>query len=470
MAAERAILAGIIKGGSDAFIEVDDILRVEFFFQESSQAIFKCIKKIFEKDSNAKIDLTSIISTAKELGIAEFFADKSQIQYLRSVAALDISTENVRKEAIKVTKLAVTRTLISKLEEAKSDLYKINGSESLASIIGIPENKINELSNAIDKDAAATEKIGKDANLWLENILANPRDVIGISTGFGLYDTAIGGGIRRKTVHLIVARAKCGKSSITDSTALHVAGQLNIPVLNIDTEMNKEDHLARIAANLTSIPITQIEKGKVSQNEAKKLRDAIKYIESIPYYYRCVANYSFEEIQAIIKRWVVKDVGVEGGRTKDCLVLYDYFKLMDSNNLKDMQEYQALGFQLSALNAFAIKYDFPCLSFAQTNRDGVTEETIDTIAGSDRLSWFASSVTMFKKKTAEEIAQDGIEYGNRKLIPLVARYGAGLDEGDYIHMNMKGEYCKIIELGTRNQSYMKKKEEEKGFKVDDAPI
>ena len=57
--------------------------------------------------------------------------------------------------------------------------------------------------------------------------------------------------------------------------------------------------------------------------------------------------------------------------------------------------------------------------------------------------------TIFKRKTDEEIAEDGPDNGNRKLLPLVSRHGGGLDDNDYINCNMKGWCAKISEGKTR---------------------
>jgi len=455
-AAERAVLSGIIKGGNETYLDTSDILKEEFFTLEASQVTYKCIKHILDKDSSSKLDLTTILSTAHEIGLAKFFGEKSAQNYLRSLTQLDINPENVRSEAKKIAKLAITRILYSKLEEAQKDLCGVSGSESISQIVSIAESKISDLMNLYSDDSVKTMKMGDGADIWLENILANPQDVVGISTGFGLFDSAIGGGMERKTVHLIAARMKVGKSALTDTIGLHVAGKLGIPVLNIDTEMSQEKHLARICANITSIDSILIKKGKVNTTEANKLREAVKYIKSIPYHYRCVAGYPFEDILAVIRRWVTKDVGKENGKTRDCLVIFDYFKLMDADTLKSMAEFQALGFQLSKMTDFAIKYDIPILAFAQTNRDGASEYTMETIADSDRLGRFASSVSIFARKSSEEIGQEGIENGNRKLYPLVSRDGPGFEDGNYINMNFRGEFCKITELGTRNMEYKKR--------------
>ena len=91
------------------------------------------------------------------------------------------------------------------------------------------------------------------------------------------------------------------------------------------------------------------------------------------------------------------------------------------------------------------------LVFVQLNRDGITKESTDAVSGSDRLIWLCTSFSIFKSKSPEELAEDGPNAGNRKLVPIVSRHGAGMDDGDYINMNMIGANAKLIELQTRNE-------------------
>jgi hypothetical protein len=140
------------------------------------------------------------------------------------------------------------------------------------------------------------------------------------------------------------------------------------------------------------------------------------------------------------------------GRTNDCLIIYDYLKLMSSSSItNNIQEYQALGFQITALHNLCVKLDIPCLSFVQLNRDGITKESTDAVSGSDRLIWLCTSFSIFKIKSPEELAEDGPNAGNRKLVPIVTRHGGGLNDGDYINMTMQGSHARLIELKTRNE-------------------
>ena len=132
-----------------------------------------------------------------------------------------------------------------------------------------------------------------------------------------------------------------------------------------------------------------------------------------------------------------------------------------------MQEYQVLGFQITQLHNFMVKYDVPCLSFVQLNRDGITKESTDVVSGSDRLIWLCTSFSIFKMKSEEEIAEDRVENGNRKLVPVVSRHGEGLDDGDYVSMKMFGKIGRLQEGMTRNELHNSARAREEGFEINE---
>ena len=169
-----------------------------------------------------------------------------------------------------------------------------------------------------------------------------------------------------------------------------------------------------------------------------------------------------------MRRWLVKEVGLNNdGTAKECVIFYDYLKLMDAAGMsQDMKEYQVLGFMMTSLHNFAVRYKVPIVTFIQLNRDGITKESTDTASGSDRIIWLCSNFSIFKRKSDEEMAEDGPNSGNRKLVPLISRHGGGLDDNDYINCHMKGWCAKITEGKTKleiNNSTSKTKD---GFIVD----
>jgi len=449
--AERAVLAGIMQHGLDGYVAVSDIINVDSFGHSNNQVIFKCIEKVINNEQ--KIDLPAVLAASKQLSLHDTINTPQELKYIKSLFEFPISKENIFSFGVQLKKFEFARKIKNLTHKVSKDIEDITGNETVNDIIQILENPVVEFLRE-DDGGDTPEKIGADIQKYVKFLEDNKCDIIGIPTGFLKYDEAIGGGLRRKCVDLVAARPKVGKSVFADNVALNVANK-GVPVLMLDTEMSKEDHLNRILANLSGVPINEIATGKFSEDQDKyeRVLKAMEKIESIPYSYISVAGKPFEQILNLIRRWVMQEVKTnEHGQTGDCVVVYDYLKLMSSSSItNNIQEYQALGFQITSLHNLCVKLDVPCLSFVQLNRDGITKESTDAVSGSDRLIWLCTSFSIFKIKSPEELAEDGPNAGNRKLVPIVARHGAGLDDGDYINMVMHGSHAKLKELRTRNE-------------------
>ena len=448
---ERAVLAGLFQYGIDTYVELSDIIDHNTFTHSNNQILYKCVAKVIE--SNSEVDIPSILSAATQLKVADVVNSKQELQYIKSLFDFPVKKDNVVNFAVQIKKFELARRIKVLVKKIDKDVESVVGTESVDEILSMIENPVMDFLRE-DDGGERPDKIGAGVQEYVEFLKENQCDIVGVPTGFPRFDAAIGGGLRKKCVDLVSARPKVGKSVFADNVALHVASN-GTPVLMLDTEMSKEDHLNRILANLSGIPINEIATGQFADDDEKmeSVESAIKQMESIPYSYVSVAGKPFEQVLNIIKRWIIQEVGSdEFGNTNDCVVIYDYLKLMSSSSITyNIQEYQALGFQITALHNLCVKYDFPCLSFVQLNRDGITKESTDTVSGSDRLIWLCTSFSIFKKKSPEELAEDGHKAGNRKLVPIVARHGGGLDDGDYINMNMMGEHAKLAELKTRNE-------------------
>ena len=451
LGAERAVLAGIFSYGLESYVEVCDIIDSDSFSHKNNQVIFKCIEKIIK--DGAEIDLPSLLSAAKKLDLQDIINSNQELEYINSLMEYPVKKDNVLYFAAQIKKFEFARKIKKLTNKIGRDIDDINGDESIDEIINILENPITDFLRE-DDTGNKPERIGDGVEEYLEFLIENKCDQIGIPTGFARYDAAIGGGLRPGGVDLVSARPKVGKSVFGDNVAINVAAK-GIPVLMLDTEMSKEDHLNRIISNLSGVPINEVATGRFTDDDEKsiKVKQAIDHIKDIPYTYVTVAGAPFEQILNTIKRWIMQEVGQdENGKTNQCVVVYDYLKLMTSGSItNNIQEYQALGFQITALHNLAVKYEFPCLSFVQLNRDGITKESTDAVSGSDRLIWLCTSFSIFKTKSAEELAEDGPNAGNRKLVPIVSRHGPGMDDGNYINMRMVGDHAQLLELRTRDE-------------------
>ena len=453
VASERAILAGICRYGIDAYYDVADLITSNSFTIESNQLIYSCLDHIFKKEEKKIVDLASILSAAKALGLSEFLSSKAEMQHLSSIIKFPVDQTNLRSFASIVAKLEVTKKIYDQLEITRERYLQVKGHEPMSHILGIAEESIFDFMSMLGGADDNPQQLFQDIEEYIEELTENKVDQIGISTGFPRYDFAIGGGLRRGTVNVIGARPKTGKTLLAQNMGMNIA-KLGIPVLDLDTEMRFDDFRNRALAAETMVPINDIETGKFDDDAIYKSRvyNKIEAIKNIKYHHINIGGKPFEDQLAIMRRWLARNVGLnKDGKANECVIIYDYLKLMNSADIKDIAEFQALGFMMTALHNFAIKYDVPILTFIQLNRDGITKESTDAASGSDRIIWLCSNFTIYKVKSDEEIAQDGPENGNRKLVPIIARHGQGLEDKDYINVLMQGKYAHLKEGRTAKE-------------------
>lgn len=464
---ERAVLSGLAQYGKDAFLEIQDIIQIEDFIDQDNKIIWKCLEHAIE--NHDKIDVPTLIASASIIGFYDAINTKNQTEYIRSIFNMPIELDNIRPHAKKLHKLTIIRECQRTHKEAYENLSRLQGEENIDEILSVSESPVFNLINKLNSDRKdAPEQIAKDSEAKIQYLIDNPIEMAGIPTPWKRLNAAIGGGIRNGGVSLFAARPGEGKSTLAKETGIHVAGNIKIPVLMLDTEMILDEQFHRCLAGLSKIPIKQIETGKFGKNENDviKVKKAAKFLSSIPLKFQSVAGKTFEDILSIIRRWIIKEVGVdENGNTNPCLVIYDYFKLQSASEFESgMQEFQMLGFQIARLTDFCKEYDFPCMSFVQINRDGITKETSDILAQSDRLLWLALAVTIFKSKDDNEMAETG-KFGNMKMIPLKARFGPKLHYGNYINMKMQGDISYIEEGLTKFEASKGVEDENAGFEV-----
>lgn len=464
---ERAVLSGLAQHGQDGYLEVQDIIHVEDFINNENKIIWRCLEHAIE--THKKIDIPSLMAAASSINLYEAINTESQTKYIRSIFNMPIELDNIRAHAKKLNKLTLIRESQKTHKEAYENLALLQGEESVDEILSISEAPVFNLVQKLNNERKdGPEQIAIDGQEKVQFLIDNPVEMAGIPTPWKRLNAAIGGGIRKGGVSLFAARPGVGKSTLAKETGIHVASKVKIPVLMLDTEMVLDEQFHRCLAGLSRVPIREIETGQFgkSPDDITKVKKAAEFLATIPLKFQSVAGKSFEDILSIIRRWIMQEVGVdENGNTNPCLVIYDYFKLQSASEFDNsMQEFQMLGFQIGRLTDFCKEYDFPCMSFVQINRDGITKETSDILAQSDRLLWLALSVSIFKLKDDGEMSETG-KFGNMKMIPLKARFGPMLGYGDYINMKMEGDISYIQEGLTKFEASRAAIAEDSGFEV-----
>ena len=450
VAAERSVLAGLLNFGKDFYGEVSDIISISSFSKDIHQVLFRVTQSVLENEDKATIP--SLLAKATQLELEGFIS--KQIEVIKALQSFPVDYKGSIQQAKVIRKLEITRNARAKLKQVHDSLDSVTGEESIYDILSKIESPIIEfttsLSTGTDNEPA---NIFADIENYLIHLAENPVQNVGVPTPWPLMNGALGGGIRQRSVSIIASRTGCGKSHIGRAVAVHNALN-NLPSLLLDTELTSDKQISRTVASLTRVTIGDIETGKFGEDlivRNKVIQDS-KKLQTIPFKYLNVSGKSFQEILSVTRRWVIKHVGKgDDGDYKPSLLVFDYMKLMGSDISKDAKEYQVLGQNIKLLQDLCVQCNMECLTFVQTNRDGISVEDLSIIAGSDRLSHLASNVCVLKIKSPEEINEDGVANGNIRFISLKDRDGTTLAPDDYINYQREGQFSIFREIGLKSQ-------------------
>ena len=439
-AAERGVLSLIVKHGKEAYLDVCDSLKSTTFTYHLNQNLYAVLAHTLNSDIEKKIDLAIILSTAKELGISNL----NDGEYLNKVLSFNSELSNLKGFSQKIRKLEIIRQSIGVLSDTQEDIKKLNGSEPLSEIIGKTETPLFNFISSLTTIGQQVQPFAEGIDEYLEDLMSNPQDTLGVSIGFEKYEKAVG--YLEDGVHVITSRPGVGKSTTALNGALHAAHKDKAYVLYLDTEMNKEKgQFARALSRISGIPFDNIRRGNLNEIQYNKVEKAKNILKTMPFDYVNISGKEFEEVISSIRRWLIQKVQFDSkGKLNKAIIFYDYLKLTDYNALKVAKEYEMIGMRMSQLHDLTAIYKFPIVTFTQLNREMETSQ-------SDRILWYATSLSNMMVKTQEEIVQDGENNGNRKLVVKKARFGWEPSLNNYINFNLYGAVSTMKELCYSNE-------------------
>ena len=424
---EKHVLGGLINNPK-IFPDIELSLGETAFTHDIHRAIFSQIRQTLQHSE--LLDKGILAEKMINLGI-QFIDDIPIYQYLESVSFTQIKTEAIIESAKELVKLKWRRNKIEKCGEISSFLEK-NGNLDVDEIIST--------SDAMYHDGEEYEMDDAPVNLFenfedsIEERGNNPQPV-GFETPYKEFNNLYGG-LRPGEIYAIASRPGQGKTTFINDMCLKTSLINNVPILVLDTEMKTEDIQLRFASSMSGVEMHQIESGLFRRNEEdlQKVREAIKKTKDNKplYYHMHVANKNIDQLCSLVRRWYFSEVG----RGNPCIIAYDYIKLTGEKVSANWAEYQAIGEKIDRLKRLAEELNAPLITAIQLNRSGESSNGVidsSAIALSDRLQWFASGVFLFIRKSLNEIAEDGEQFGTHKLKPVKTRF-LGADASGHLNM------------------------------------
>ena len=461
---EKHVLSGLIKH-PDLFADVERFISEKDFYNDVHRTIFCVIRSILL--NGGKLDKILLAEKIKNLGVS--FKDEIDIySYVDNLAFSQIQPKATLEAAKELLKLRIRREIQQTCLEVQSYVEK-SGSKGIDEIIGNCDSLYNSKINSYSIE---DEPINIFENLedLVEERGNEPDEDMGLYTPYPEFNRLYGG-LRPGNLYAIVARPGQGKTTWINNLVMKTGEMHNVPVLMLDTEMSTLDIQFRTAASITDVPMWYLETGNWRKNQdlTEKVRSKFKNIKpTLQCHHAFIGNKTVDQICSLVRRWYLSTVG----RGNPCIISYDYVKLTGEKVGQNWAEHQAIGDKIDKLKKLAEEIKAPLVTAMQMNRFGEAGRNTNAvddssaIALSDRLQWFASFVAIFRRKSLDELGQDGENFGTHKLVPLKTRFqgkdAAGhhdlvrrpLDDGSFTwtnnFLNFSVENFNVSEQGSLN--------------------
>lgn len=365
----------------------------------------------------------------------------SFLSMIQSAAGVDVESFGKYIDIIRKTS-----ALIKAYRTCKKIQCMVMDSGNISDAQNIVLEAENEFSKIrVDDTCSAISKLGDSVDQLLDNSKFNKQNKGRVGIWLPKFPRLMKvlNGIRRTQFIIIFARPKTGKSSLLLDMALSTAVQ-GIPVLYIDTEMTSSEQASRALSNWSGVREWDIMGGDYIDDEVKErsIKEFSDKLKNSPLYYVSAKGGDVNKICGYMHEFVDKYVGYEtlpnGARkTRECLVVYDWLKVADSDSLKRVKEYQELGFLATALNDARRELDVPLIAGAQANRFGNDKEVgVDAafnaqnfLADSDRLLRFCTCLIWLRRLNFDEtnlmreFAEENPEKAYNQMIHVVDQRG-----------------------------------------------
>ncbi len=367
--AEQALLGAILVN-NDAFDRVSDFLKPEHFAEEIHRRIYEIAGSLIRAGKLASPITLKTFLGEHDLGgvsvpqyLARLAADATTIinavDYGRAIHDLSIRRELIRigEDVVNVAYDApVDTTPGEQIEEAERRLYAIAEGGRYD---GGFQRFSDALKVAVDMAANAYRRDGR---------------LSGLATGLFDLDRLMGG-LQPSDLVILAGRPGMGKTALATNIAFNIAkayrGETRADgaIETVDggivgffsLEMSAEQLATRIIAEQSGVASHKIRRGDISESDFQHVVDAMREMQSIPFFIDQTGGVSIAQLAARARR-------LKRQRGLDLLVV-DYLQLMTgSRTARNDNRVQELTEITTGLKALAKELNVPILALSQLSR------------------------------------------------------------------------------------------------------
>lgn len=301
------------------------------------------------------------------------------------------------------------------------------------------EEKIYNILDGVLMDYSSTNELPayKDVvdELWQEIVDRQNNGMAGVPFKF----PALNNYVQLEAGELVIvgANAKQGKSMFLLNEAVDLLKR-DYSVLYLDSELSSRMFTQRLMSNLTGIEYSRICSGQYTAEENDRLERARSWLKTRKFTHKYMPIFEPNGIYAAVK----KSIHSQGTQ----VLIVDYFK-SSGDESGAYENYQVMGRLVDMVkNVLCGDMGLIGLGAAQATSTG-------KLADSAKIARNASTIIMLDNKTPQEISQDGIECGNKKLRVVLNRNGEQMSPNEYIDLQFNGNLVSYKQAAKQHDPY-----------------
>lgn len=414
---EQCVIGSIIME-EETMVPVAEILDIEDFYIDAHKVIYESMLEL--NNERKPIDMVTVSNRLKEKG---YLDQVGGVTYLTSITNMIPTTSNVKVYAEIVKKNSTLRKLIKASNDIISMGYE--ASHSLDDILNVAEKKIFDISqDRMSEDFKPISEVLTSVTAMIEDVYSKGSDLTGLDTGFIDLNKKLGG-FHKSDLILIAARPGMGKTAFALNLVANAAIRSKANVAVFSLEMSKEQLVQRLLSSQSNVALDSISKGKIADDEWKKLTDAMTILSSSDIFIDDTPGIKVSEIRSKCRK-LKMEKGLD-------MIMIDYLQLMEADGRADNRQQEVSKISRS-LKILAKEMNCPVVALSQLSRNtesgkdhtpklsdlrdsGAIEQDADIVMFIYRDEYYTKMET--KKKDLAEIIIAKNRHGEISNIELV---------------------------------------------------
>ena len=350
--AERGVLGSILLD-NDNLHEIVSFLRVEDFYRDAHQVIYKAVRDLY--DLGKGIDAITLFDELTRRGQYDAVGgDEGLRQIIDSVQ----SVANAKYYAQIVREKSISRQLIEGANDILRDGYSNNFTSD--QLLESAERRIFNIAE--DQTKGDTVEIKDVMVQAMDRIVARSEHripVSGVTTGISELDD-LTCGLQAEQLIILAARPSMGKTAFALNICDHATVAMKKPVLFVSLEMGQLELAERLICARSKVDGHKLRTGQnIGPREMSLLGRAYEELRTAPMFIDDTPARNMLQITANARRLKMRsDLG---------MIMVDYIQLIDSDDSRDSRQEQIAKIS-RRLKTLARELHVPVVALSQLNR------------------------------------------------------------------------------------------------------